>query len=121
MDIQKPLESEKVKPNWENIIGEWKASGLTKAEFCRVQNIDRHRFNYHSVKRGVFSRPKVEMGKTVGEEGTENFAKVVCSDGVSEKRGLLTIRLDCGGRIELENDFDTAVLKKVLKAAKEIC
>ena len=120
MEEQKLMNAEK--PNWESIIEEWKASGLTKAEFCRVKNIDRHRFNYHSVRRGVFSRPKVEMGKTVGEKGTENFAKVVCVEGDNDsKKGRLTIRLDCGGRIELENDFDTEALKKVLKVAKEIC
>lgn len=120
MDELKTLETEK--PNWEGIIEEWKASGLTKAEFCRVKNIDRHRFNYHSVKRGVFSRPKVEMEKTNGSEGTENFAKVVCVENDNDsKKGTLTIHLDCGGRIELENGFDTEALKKVLKVAKEIC
>ena len=119
MEEQKLMDAGK--PNWEGIIEEWKAGGLTKAEFCRVKNIDRHRFNYHSVRRGVFSRPKVEGEKTNASEGIENFAKVVCVDGVSEKRTSLTIHLGCCGRIELENDFDTEALKKVLKVAKEIC
>ncbi|MDD3045554.1 MAG: hypothetical protein PHF33_08875 [Candidatus Delongbacteria bacterium] len=116
-------ESPKIsKPDWKIIVEEWMASGLSKSEFCRTRDINKRQFCYHSIRHGAFSRPRSSTHKASSDKIPENFAKVVCADELpSSKKTSLTILLDCGGQIKLDDDFNVELLKKVLKAVKEIC
>ena len=110
------------KPDWKSIVEEWKSSGLSKSEFSRTRDINKRQFCYHSIRHGAFSRARSSIGTTSSGEIPENFAKVICSEDIpSSKSSSLTLLLDCGGQIKLDEDFNPELLKKILKLVKEIC
>ena len=89
------------KYNWEEIISEYESSGLSKAEFCRIKNINRKSFlnGYYRYQKKL-------------EQKESSFVPVVVDNTVQP---LIRISIN---HIPLE--FDPAIpddgLKKVMKA-----
>lgn len=105
---------------WQRIISDWQESGLTKAEYCRRNNISSRKFSYHSVKNKAFSKPRQTDNSEPG-----SFAEVVCDESASpakqnSKSSPLVLRLDCGGSIELDNDFNADLLRRLLEVTREL-
>jgi len=120
MESQESLKPSK--PDWKGIVEDWKSSGLSKSEFCRTRNINKRQFCYHSIRHGAFSRSRPSIETASSDGIPENFAKVICTEDIpSSKRSSLTLMLDCGGQIKLDEDFNPELLKKILKLVKEIC
>jgi hypothetical protein len=109
---------------WRPIIAQWQASGLSKAEFCRRNDIDLTTFKYHSVKQHAYSSPRKKVSSKKSSSG-DSFAQVVCTESTPEvptgpNTALLVLRLDCGGSIELTAGFDAELLKRVLQVARDL-
>lgn len=109
---------------WQPIIAQWRASGLSKAEFCRRNDIDLTTFKYHSVKQHAYSKPRKNVPSKKASIG-DSFAQVVCTETApGATAGLnaapLILRLDCGGSIELTAGFDAELLKRVLQIARDL-
>lgn len=110
------------KRNWRALIRKWRESGLSKAEFCRENNIELRRFSYHSIKLGAFSRDV----RKESASGNGGFAQVLCDEkeasAVQKKESSsLLLRLDFGASIEISEGFNSELLKKVLKSVNELC
>ena len=105
--------------NWKRVVELWQESGLSKVDFCRRNNIPERKFSYYSIKFKAFSAP----GKSNSHpEKTRDsgFAKVVCRKSHPRPSGSLTLRLDCGASLEIGNDFNVEILRKILKAAASL-
>ena len=111
--------------NWKQIVKQWEKSCLTKAEFCRQNNIIPCQFSYHSIKHKSFSknRGKKISSKIIHPEH-ESFAEVICKPSIqpppAEFSASLILRLDFGGSIELTSGFDDEILKRLLAIAKAL-
>ncbi|MFA6931347.1 MAG: hypothetical protein WCT05_13560 [Lentisphaeria bacterium] len=115
------------KRNWKRVVELWRKSGLSKADFCRRNNIPGRRFSYYSIKFKAFSRPK-KPAKNVDaasafDSNKHNFAEVICpapASMVPADPEPLILRLDCGASIEIVSDFNPELLRKILKAAASL-
>lgn len=106
--------------NWKTIVRKWQHSDLSKAEFCRQNNIKADLFYYHSVQLKAFSEShvhKIDLSKK-----TEDipFVEVICKDQPPVSPRPIILRLDCGGSIELSPGFDREILKRIFQVAKSL-
>ena len=108
--------------NWKRTIELWQASGLTKSEFCRKNSISLGNFSRHSLKLGAFSHPK-KLDQKARKRKDKSFAEVICKPSKRESvvgKKPLILHLDCGGSIELTENFDAETLKRALRIASEL-
>ena len=116
------MKKKRRKRNWRRVVKLWRESGLSKAEFCRQNNISIKSFTYNSLKLGAYSRDV----QRVPESSSPGFARVVCdekpgAEAQSPPPGKLVLRLDCGASLELPENFDPEPVKRLLKIAGELC
>ncbi len=114
--------SRAMKRNWKRTIELWRASGLSKTDFCCQNNISNRKFSYYSLKYGAFSQSR-EAEKEAKKKEEKSFAEVVCK--VSRRKPAppkkpLILRLACGASIELAANFDAEILRRVLRIAREL-
>ena len=64
MKKNKAIEREEKRVYWEGILCRWETSGLSQIEFCRQNDLNRHRFNYwkRRIKKCTMSIPLVQLG-----------------------------------------------------------
>jgi hypothetical protein len=111
--------------NWKRVVELWQESGLSKVDFCRKNNIPKRKFSYYSIKFEAFSAA-VKTAKPASKPEKNNggsFAKVVCSDPASVAPvhpEPLILRLNCGASIEIGGDFNSKILRKILKTAASL-
>jgi hypothetical protein len=84
---------------WERIIGEFEATGMTGAAFCRDRGFPEWKFSYW---RKVLRRP---------EDGSGAFVELGLDKATS------VIWIECGRwRIQVGTDFDARALRRVAEA-----
>lgn len=115
------------KRNWKRVVELWRKSGLSKADFCRRNNIPGRRFSYYSIKFKAFSRAEKPTKNvnvvSASDSSNHNFAEVICpapASMVPAHSEPLILRLDCGASIEIVSDFNPELLRKILKAAASL-
>ena len=90
--------------HWRAVVGRWRDSGLSKAAFCRENDLRLWQF-YYWVKR---------VAELDGEAG-QGFARVAAA------RSGLCLRFGAGVRVELDPDFDEATLRRLLEVLAGAC
>lgn len=86
---------------WERAVAEWQASGLSGAAWCRQNNVNYLQFLYWKDRFPAKAPEFVEV------------------DDRQEKSGLV---LECNGvQLHLENDFNEALLARVISILCKLC
>jgi len=106
MKKSRAIECEEKRVYWEEMLCRWEASGLTQIEFCRKNDLNRHRFNYwkRRIKKCTMSIPLVQLGGLPSFSG-KNFLETA-------KLGL---SIDGRFRIEICNGFNPATLEQLIR------
>jgi hypothetical protein len=86
MKKSRAVECEEKRVYWEEMLSRWQASGLSQIEFCRRNDLNRHRFNYwkRRNKKCTMSIPLVQLGglPALSEKYLPDTAKLgVCING----------------------------------------
>ena len=73
MKKSRAIECEEKRTYWEGILCRWETSGLSQIEFCRQNDLNRHRFNYwkRRIKKCTMSIPLVQLGGLPGFSGKD--------------------------------------------------
>ena len=88
---------------WRGVVEEWRASGVSKAAFCRERGIATWKFHYWHAR--LTTEPAA--GKSNG--AAEMFARVHATGGSG-------LRLRLGGlELEIEPGFDETTLLRLLR------
>lgn len=90
--------------SWREHVRKWQESGLTQAEYCRRNGIDRWRLHYWK-KRFSQSEPEISFVEIAFPPSCRAQRSSVLRVWVSERY-----------RIEIESGFDPAVLQQVVCA-----
>jgi hypothetical protein len=101
MEVQDSLHDRR--EYWRGVVEEWRASGVSKAAFCRERGIATWKFHYW---HGRLTADPAAGKSNVGEE---MFARVHAT-------GSSGLRLLLGGlELDLEPGFDEATLLRLLR------
>jgi len=112
--------------HWADLIGEWKASGLSQAEFCRQRNISIRSLNNWLYKSPYRERvAQVMAARAQGDIHPEmpRFVpmSVVATTPTSDAHtstSAIEIVLASGSRIAVMPGFDAETLRRVVAALK---
>jgi hypothetical protein len=96
---------------WEQQIQQWKDSGLTQTEFCRVNNLKAHQLTYwkkrfHRTQAPV-SLIELQLGSAVQSH--------TCSSGPP-----LRLILEEQYRIDIDRGFDPVTLRQLVLALRQL-
>src|SRR5690625_4946162 len=92
---------------WETRIQEWKASGLSKAKWCRDNGYKAHQLYYWLEK---IDEPEPDQKQKISKV---DFLPVEVTDGRNEPTGSIFIHIDRMS-VEVQPGADTDLLSKVL-------
>ncbi|MFZ0930815.1 MAG: hypothetical protein WAN11_19570 [Syntrophobacteraceae bacterium] len=90
---------------WQERLGEWKASGLTQAGYCRLHNLDARNFQYW--KKNI--EPKPCASAALVEVSAD-----ILSRGPSSTHPLCLV-IDGRHRIEILPGFDAHTLDRLIR------
>ena len=90
---------------WEAMLWWWETSGLSQVEFCRQNELNRHRFQYwkRRIRKSAQTVPFVELG------GLPNL-----SGGYGPKGATLGLILEERFRIEIADGFNPVTLEQLI-------
>ena len=96
---------EQTRREWELLIAQWRKSGKSVVNFCRERDLDYRQFMRwrQRIKEIPATKPLTLIPVTTQ----------------IEKRSSLTIRFPDGIGIEVEREFDEALLSAVVQALRE--
>ncbi len=96
---------------WENHIQAWRETGLSQSEYCRRNDLIRHRFWYW--------RRRIEQA---GKEGVSFFPVALRSSRVAPASPLSSVSVTTpnGYRIELESGFDPILIGRLMHTIREL-
>ncbi len=102
-------ESSGQKKFWKHHIEAWRGSGLSQRAYCRKNNLKEYRFSHW----------KSRLAKA---DVAARFVRVPLAAHlpVPIKRGLLHLHCPNGFRVDIGDDFDPSVLKKLLAVLGEV-
>jgi len=104
--------------NWPVIVADWKKSGLPVSQYCIDHGLNRT--NFFAWKKKM-ERDDIKPEKTVKpvkSKKTESFVPVKFAP---EKKAVsLSIRIGDSIRIEVEDNFDTPQLVRIVEALGSI-
>lgn len=105
MKKSRATECEEKRIYWEEMVSRWETSGLSQIEFCRQNDLNRHRFNYwkRRIKKCTMTIPLVQLG------GFSSLSRKYFSDGVA-----LGLIIDGRFRIEIHDGFNPATLEQLI-------
>lgn len=100
------IECEEKRNYWEGMLSKWETSGLSQIEFCRQNDLNRHRFYYwkRRIKKCDMSIPLVQLG------GLSSLSGKYFSDGAA-----LGLIIDKRFRIEICDGFNPATLEQIIR------
>jgi hypothetical protein len=96
--------------SWKKHIKSWAASGLTQAEYCRQNNLLKHRFTYWRYKRHKEKEPMRFLPV---------YPAHTITNPSSNSSGLKILIRD-RYRIEVEDGFSEDVLHKLMAALERV-
>lgn len=96
--------SEALGKYWKSHIDQWSNSGLSQTEYCRQNELSRHKFTYWKIK---FKEKHLPV----------EFVQVPSVSQVMSGEGL-KLNIGAGLQIEIPDGFSQATLEKVLKTLK---
>jgi transposase-like protein len=111
-------EPEEVKPRRrrtrqevQRLVSEFRTSGLARSEFCRI-----HGMTLGTLKRGL-QRERMGAGGSQSNDERLVRVKVIGGGRAADREGsfAMAVVLANGRRIELNSDFDTAQLRRVVQ------
>ena len=112
MTIQSPVEAIAEKRRfWEQQIQQWRDSGLTQTEFCRVHNLKAHQLTYWK-KRFEPAQAPVSLVELKWEP---TFQIPTCPNP-SPLRLILNEQF----RIEVDRGFDPATLQQLVVSLRQL-
>jgi hypothetical protein len=102
-------ESSGQKKFWKHHIEAWRVSGLSQRAYCQKNNLKDHRFSHWKSRLA-----KADAGVS--------FVRVplVSRLPVPIQRRLLHLHCPNGFRVDISDDFDPSVLKKLLAVLGEV-
>jgi hypothetical protein len=105
MKKSRTIECEEKRTYWEGMLCRWETSGLSQIEFCRRNDLNRHRFHYwkRRIRKSAQAVPFVELG------GLPNL-----SEGYGPKGATLGLILEERFRIEIPDDFNPVTLEQLI-------
>ncbi len=95
---------------WQAHVRALERSGLSRAEYCRRHNLSYHALRYWQLKLRQMGQAPVEIQLPT--------LQPVAGDPAQRKHSGVSIRLDSGVRIELDEQFSSLVLGRVLQVLK---
>lgn len=102
---------------WSGLVDAWSRSGLSQREFCQKQGVSLTTFQYWRYQRKVREKSKSEVPVSGPVLPPFLPVQVVRSCRVTEEpRHGLTVLLPGGCRIEVGEDFNSELLKKLVAA-----
>ena len=109
---------------WNALLGEFRRSGLTQAEFCQRRGISLHSFRKH-LYRVPASKPS--LASSPSSDATGHFLPVtVLSDPIpatvisaAASRQSLELLLGNGRRIAVAPGFDPQTLRQLIAVVEE--
>ncbi len=103
------LKKDKKRHYWEQRIRDWKESGLKQTQYCRQNNLNIRNFGYW---KKCFYRTS----------STLSFIPLQIQPDIFQKKSssLLNVVLEGDRKIEVAEDFDPVILKKLINTLEEI-
>ena len=100
----KEIELEEKRKRWKHRIETWKDSGISQTEYCRLNNIPKHRFFYWRKK-------------FITQSSSVTFVplKLKTKSEVAPKSSPICLIIDDRYRLEIHNGFDPATLTRLLQ------
>ncbi|MDY0132867.1 MAG: IS66 family insertion sequence element accessory protein TnpB [Desulforegulaceae bacterium] len=96
---------------WKTHISKWEISGLTQAEYCRINNLKNTRFTYWKLK---FKKENLPL--SVVEISQASINKVFNIN----KNSIITLHSKSGFHLNIPDDFSSDTLKQILLVLKEV-
>ena len=89
---------------WERHLGQWKKSGMSQSEYCRIFGLKFHQFHYWKKK---LSKTEVKEPQLVAVPLDQTITEIG-----KARSGVRVIVDEC--TIEVESHFDTQVFSQVV-------
>ena len=96
---------------WEQQIQQWRDSGLTQTEFCRLQNLKPHQLTYWKKR---FHRTQAPVSLVELQLGSASQSHT-CSSG-----SPLRLILDEQYRIDIDRGFDPVTLQQLVLTLRQL-
>ena len=90
--------------NWDKIIADWEASGLSAISFCKEHNIKHHRFVYFRAKRS----------KNINNSKRMLPIEVSRSESATQSTSAFILLLQTGAKLSIPQHYEEGALKKLL-------
>ena len=106
MKKSRAIECEEKRIYWEEMVSRWETSGLSQIEFCRQNDLNRHRFNYwkRRIKKCTMSIPLVQLG------GLSSLSEKYFSEAAK-----LGLSINGRFRIEICDGFNPVTLEQLIR------
>lgn len=111
MESKSKRSNPELKSFWKAHISKWEVSGLTQAEYCRINNLKKTRFTYWKIKL-----QKENLPLSVVEISQASINQVF---GIN-KNSSITLHSKSGFHLDIPDNFSSAALKQILLVLKEI-
>ena len=108
------MSREEVRIQWEARVQEFRNSGLTAAEWCRV-----HHLNVNQFRRWIHKFPEQNVGEETSSS-TIRWLSVKTENLVTHVASAPTITVRVGAaHVEVRDGFNPVLLKQVVQALAE--
>jgi hypothetical protein len=110
-----------VNSRWTAIVGDFRRSGLTQAEFCRQRNISLASFRYHFYKP-LSPKPAPSDARTSARADHQFLPVTILPDLIlssTASQPHLELILSNGRRIAVAPGFDTQTLRRLIAVVEE--
>ena len=105
------MDKNQLRREWEQRIADYRASGLTRAQWCRQNGLKDHQLKYW-IKR-------IE-GSTAQSKSSTTWASVVMVDSPSHEESFIQVKIG-GCSIEVKQGFNPSLFADVVKVLKSLC
>lgn len=95
---------------WNNHINNWKDSGLSQIDYCRKNNLSRHRFTYWKIKNTKKRSPVTFIPIVSKASATP----------LNNSRSPLKVQIGDKYRIEVGEGFSGETLSRLIKTLSDL-
>jgi hypothetical protein len=106
MKKSRAIECAQKRSYWEEMLWRWETSGLSQVEFCRQNELNRHRFTYwkRRIRKSAQTVPFVELGSLPNLSGV-----------YGPKGATFGLILEERFRIEIPDGFNPVTLEQLIR------
>jgi hypothetical protein len=111
MELKSKRSNPELKSFWKAHISKWEVSGLTQAEYCRMNNLKKTRFTYWKIKL-----QKENLPLSVVEISQASINQVF---GIN-KNSSITLHSKSGFDLDIPDNFSSSALKQILLVLRDV-